>query len=110
MKTILPLILISLLTLSAWGQKADDVLATATGHTFRVRDLSAETQKDVANLPIAIPKARAALLDQMINQKLVTAESKARSITIGKLLADEKAKVPATNEAEIKKFYDENQA
>jgi len=94
----------------AVAQKTDDVLATANGHTFRLRDLSAETQKDVADLPGKIPKARLALLEQFVSRRVFDTEAKSRGITMGKLMADEKAKVKDPPEAEIKAVLDANQA
>ncbi len=96
------------LTLPVFGQRTDDVLATATGMTFRLRDLSAETQKDVADLPTKIPQARSALLDQLISRRVFDAEAKARGITMGKLLSDEKAKIKDPAEAEILKVLEAN--
>lgn len=91
------------------AQKPDDILATATGLNFRLRDLSAETQKDVADLPAKIPQARAALLEQLASRRVFHAEAKARGISVGKLLADEKTKVKDPSEAEIKSVLDANQ-
>lgn len=108
MRIVFALLFLALLVCSSFAQKPDDVLATATGHTFKLRDLSAETQKDVAELPVNLPKARTALLDQLIAQRVVGAEAKARGIGLGKLLADEKAKVAAPTDVEVKKFYDGN--
>ncbi len=92
----------------AFAQRSDDVLATATGMTFRLRDLSAETQKDVAELPVRIPKARLSLLEQLVSRRTFDAEAKARGITMGKLLADEKAKAKDPSDAEIQKVIDAN--
>src|SRR5690349_6031475 len=110
MKSLVTLFFVLMIALSAGAQKPDDVLATATGHTFKVSDLSAEVQKDIANLPTALPRARAAMFDQLVNQKVVTAEAKARGLNWGKLIADEKAKIANPTEAEIKKVFDDNQA
>lgn len=103
-------LLIFLLAASpAWAQKADDILATATGHTWRLGDLSLETQNDVTGLPVKIPQARAVLLEQMVSRRVFEAEAKTRGITIGKLLADEKAKIKSPTESEIKSVLDANQ-
>src|SRR4051794_40625202 len=110
MKFLFVLSFVLTIAVSAWAQKADEVLATATGHTFRLTDLSADVQKDVANLPTSLAKARSSMLDQLINQKVVTAEAKARGVSWGKLIADEKARIPNPTEAEIKKVFDDNQA
>jgi protein-disulfide isomerase len=108
MKFIKVLLFIFVLAIGAFAQRTDDVLATATGMTFRLRDLSPETQKDVADLPVKIPKARLSLLEQLVSRRVFDAEAKARGITMGKLLADEKAKVKDPSDAEIQKVIDAN--
>ncbi|MGE3466296.1 MAG: thioredoxin domain-containing protein [Pyrinomonadaceae bacterium] len=108
MKFIKTLTFIFLLAFAATAQKNDDILATATGHTFKLSDLSAEVQKDVAGLPVNIPNARKSLLEQLVSRRVFDAEAKARGITMGKLLADEKAKIKDPTEAEIKAVFDAN--
>ena len=109
MKVLYAILLISLLSTAAQAQKADDSLATATGMTFRLRDLSPETQKDVGDLPVKIPQARIALLDRLISRRVFEAEAKSRGMTMGKLLSEEKAKVKNPTEVEIKAVLDANQ-
>ncbi|MEQ1643071.1 MAG: thioredoxin domain-containing protein [Pyrinomonadaceae bacterium] len=108
MKFIKVLLFIFVLAIGAFAQRTDDVLATATGMTFRLRDLSPVTQKDVADLPVKIPKARLSLLEQLVSRRVFDAEAKARGITMGKLLADEKAKVNDPSDAEIQKVFEAN--
>ncbi|CAN5400375.1 hypothetical protein BH10ACI2_BH10ACI2_19190 [soil metagenome] len=109
MKFLYAISLLFVVVVSASPQKLEDVLATATGHTFRVSDLSPDTQKDIADLPSALPKARSGVLDQMVSQRVYEAEAKSRGITMGKLITDEKAKVANPTEAEIKTVIDANQ-
>ncbi|MFN0277288.1 MAG: DsbA family protein [Pyrinomonadaceae bacterium] len=87
------------------AQKPDDVLATATEHSIRLRDLSAEIQKNVADFPANLSKMRAGLLDQMIHEQMLKLEAASRAVSTGKLIAGEKAKVLAPTEAEIKAFF-----
>jgi len=108
MKSIKALFLIIALAMAVMAQKPDDVLATAVGHTFTIRDLPAETQQAVSLLPTRIFATRTAILDQMINQRLLAAEAKALGISPGKLLADEKATVADPPEASIKNVYNAN--
>lgn len=96
------------LSTAAAAQRTDDVLATATGMTFRLTDLSSDIQKDVADLPTKIPEARKTLLEQMVTRRVFDAEARLRGITLGKLMADEKAKVKDPAEADIKRVMDEN--
>ncbi len=110
MRTFYAFFAVLILASALTAQKPDEILATANGHTIKLADLSPETQKAVSNLPATIAKTRSEQLDQMIFERVLDAESKARNTTVAKLLADEKAKVPAPAEAEIKAVYDANQA
>lgn len=104
-------IFILLLTaIAAFAQKPDDVLATATGHTFRLRDLDPQVQKAVSDLPENIAKARTDLLAQFINERLIDLEAKAAGLSSGKFIWNEKAKVKNPTEAAIKAFYDANKS
>ena len=105
MKLICVFIFICVLVFAAFAQKPDDVLASAKGHSIRLRDLSSEVQKQVGDLPASLLKSRKELADQMINERVLDLEAKTRGITPGKLIADEKAKLPAPNEAAIKALY-----
>jgi len=107
MKTVFALIFL-FAAASAFAQKPDDVLATATGHTFKVSDLTPETQQAVTSMPTRIFATRTAILDQMVNQRLLDAEAKATGTSTGKLIAAEKAKVANPTDAEIKTVYDAN--
>ncbi len=101
-------VIIFALTTSA--QKPDEVLATATAHSFTVRDLPAETQQAISQLPSKLRSTRLAILEQMVNMRLLEIEAKALGISSGKLLANEKAKVPNPTDAEIKSVYDANRS
>ncbi len=108
MKFIKILASIFILTFSTLAQKPDDVLATATGHTFHFKDLSADTQKTVAAIPAQLAKGRSDLLGQMLNQRALNAEAKALNTTAGKLIAAERAKAANPTEEQIKAVYDAN--
>lgn len=110
MKLTFAFLILIILAFVAAAQKADDILATATGHTFRLKDLSPDVQKDVAELPSRLPLARTTLLDQLVSQRVFDAESKARGITAARLVAAERAKAPDPSPAEIKTVLDANQA
>ncbi len=108
MKLIYAFLFICVFVFVTFAQKPDDILATAKGHTIKLRDLSAEIQKLVADFPVSLPKTRSELFDQMINERVSDFEAKARGITSGKLIADERAKLPAPTEVEIKAIYTAN--
>ena len=108
MKLFLLFLLAALSSVSSIAQKPDEVLATATGHKFTIRDLSAETQAQLARAPEAVAAARTAILEEMINQRVVGREASAQNITIGRFIANEKAKIAPPTEAEIKEVFDNN--
>ncbi|MEO7658241.1 MAG: hypothetical protein ABIV48_01395, partial [Pyrinomonadaceae bacterium] len=90
------------------AQKPDEVLATASGHTITMADLSPEARQAVTSLPTRIFATRSAILDQMVNQRLLDAEAKATGSSPGKIIAAEKARVADPSEAAIKELYDAN--
>lgn len=102
-------VLILLAAASSPAQKPADVLATSTGRTFKLADLSPEVQKAVAALPSNIAKARTDLFAQFINQRLIDLEAKSLSLSSGRFIWNEKAKIKDPTDAEIKAIYDANQ-
>jgi len=105
-----PFIITILLFIAAavHAQQPADVIATATGHSFKLGDLSAETQAAISELPANISKARTQLLDQVTAEALIDAEAKARQTTAEKMLAELRAKIAEPAEADIKAVYDAN--
>ncbi len=101
------LFLISL-AIAGFAQKPDDVLATVGSKSIKLAVLGTEAQEAVASLPTRLFATRTALLDQLVNQRLLDAEAKATGISSGKMIAAEKAKIPNPTEAEIKAVYDAN--
>ena len=97
-------------TFSIFAQQTDEVLASANGQTFSVKNLSPEAQKIYADLPAAIAAARQQLLTQMITDALFEMEAKAKNQTAEKLLGDVKAKVAAPTDAQIQVVFDANKA
>ena len=57
MKPFLSIFAIFLLSLAAFAQKPTDILATATGHTVKLSDLSPEVQKAVTTCPPVSPNS-----------------------------------------------------
>lgn len=108
MKFLNLLICIVLAAAAASAQKPTDILATATGRTFKVADLSPAAQEAVQKMPGEAAALRKGLLEQMLNQRAIEAEARSRGLSIGKFMAVEKAKAPAPTEAEIRAVYDAN--
>lgn len=108
MKFLIISVILTSLALSAMAQKPDDVLATAAGRSFKLADLGTEAQQAAASLPTRTFATRSAILEQMVNQRLLDAEAKSVGLSAGKLISNEKAKVPAPTETEIKALYDAN--
>ena len=110
MKIISTFLFAILLTAPVFAQKTTDILATANGQTFTVKDLSAETQKLRINLPTLIAETRSRLLRQMITDNLLEIEAQAKNSTVEKLLDEAESKVAAPPESEIKAVYEANRA
>lgn len=108
MKSIFLLCLLLTLAVAVSAQKLDDVLATVGTKSIKLSDLGTEAQEAVTSLPTRLFATRSAVLDQMVNQRLLDTEAKATGISAGKLIAAEKAKVPNPTDAEIKSVYDGN--
>ena len=104
-------ILLLFLSFNVFAQKSDEILATASGQNFTVRDLAPNVQQLFANLPKTLRETRQVLLEQTISETLFEREAAARKLTVEKLVETEvKAKVPAPTDKEIKAVYDVNRA
>ncbi len=97
-----------LLSVFAAAQKPDQVLATATGQTIKLGNLSPEVQTAVNNLPEGIAKQRTDLLEQYVYQTLIELEAASQKLSVGQFIATVKKKVPDPKDADIKAVYDEN--
>ena len=109
MKIVFSILFLSL-AVTAFAQGADDILATATGHTFKVADLSPEAQDARAKLPTLISNVRKQLLSQLLGNILLETEAKSRNIAPLALIKLQTAKVKDPTAAEIQTVYDVNQA
>lgn len=110
MKLVFALTFSVLFAFSLFAQKPDEVLASANGQTYVVKNLTPEAQKLYADLPATIAAARKQLLAEMIADAMFDIEAKAKNQTIEKLLADVKTKVFAPSDTEIQGVYDANKA
>ncbi|MBX7054030.1 MAG: DsbA family protein [Pyrinomonadaceae bacterium] len=90
------------------AQQPTDILATATGHTFRLSELSIEAQGAISDLPANMAKARIELLDQLTVEALIDAEARARQTNSEKLLTDLRSKIAEPTEADIKAVFEAN--
>ncbi len=109
MRSFSAIFVVLIFALAAAAQKPTDVLATATGHTIKLTDLSPDIQKAVSEMPAAIAKARKDSLEQLTFERVLDLEAAARGTTVANILLAEKAKVADPTEAEIKAIYDANQ-
>jgi len=110
MKFFFALFLTVLSALAATAQKPDDVIATATGHTFYYRDLQPATQQALDGLPGEIKTTRKQAFDEMIYRRLLELEAKASNVSSKSIVATERAKAVAPTEQEIKALYDAKQS
>jgi protein-disulfide isomerase len=95
--------------LSASAQAPDHALATMTGRTITLRDLSPTAQQAIAKLPIVLADARKQLYSQKLGTILLEHEAKMRKTTVSALLKLQTARIKDPTAAEIKAVYDANQ-
>ncbi len=110
MKIFLTVIFSMLFASAIFAQQSAQVLATANGQNFTVKDLPVAGQKEWLSLPSAISEARSSMLSQMISRILLEMEAKAQNTSTGKLVETVKSKVAAPTEEAIKGIYDNNRA
>src|SRR6476661_3483318 len=87
---------------AGFAQKPDDIVATATGHSWKVADLSAQAQDAASKLPALMTSARKQLLSQYVGELLLETEAKARGISPVDLVKLELKKVKDPTHVEIK--------
>ncbi len=104
------LIFVLLIAGIAYGQKAADVLATASGLTFTVDSLSDEARKTYLERDASLAAAKTQFVNRWVRDALLEAEAKTRATTADALLDAELKAVPPPTEAEIKAVYDANRA
>ena len=108
MKFILASLCLVIFSLAATAQTPEQVLATANGQKFTVRDLPPEIGQAYLNLSKNAAAMRTALLEQQIIETIFEMEAKAKKMSLDKYLEQIKARVPAPTEAAIQKVYDAN--
>jgi protein-disulfide isomerase len=95
-------------SLSLAAQTPEQVLATADGQKFTVKDLPPEVGAAYVNLSKSIAEMRKNLLEQQIIETIFGIEAKSKNLSIDKYLEQIKAKVPAPAEKDIQAVYDAN--
>jgi protein-disulfide isomerase len=111
MKLLNHLLLIFLILTFAgfsFAQK-DEILATANGQNYTVKDLDPATREEYEGLQKAIKQERTELLGDQIATILLKDEAVLRKLTVDKLLEIEVSKrIIAPTDTEIKVVYDAN--
>ena len=100
----------ALLLQTANAQRAEDVLASSTGLTYKASSLSPRGQKFYLERRRMLSEVRSDLLDEMIARDVLESESKSQSTTGEKLLEAQRAKVAEPSAAEIQTTYNANKA
>lgn len=108
MRSIAVICITFLFSALIFAQKPDQVLATATGQTIKLANLSPEVQTAVNNLAESIAKQRKDLLEQYVYQSVIELEAASQKLSVGQYIVSVKKKVPDPKEADIKAVYDEN--
>ena len=96
------------LALTSFAQKPDDIIATATGHTWKAADLSADAQDARTKYPAMFAATRKQIFSQTLGETLLETEAKARNLSPLDLVKAEVKKVKDPTDAEIKAVYDAN--
>ena len=84
------------------------VLATANGQKFMVKNLPAGIAEAFGNLSKTVAETRKSLLEQQITEILFELEAKSKNLPVEKFIEQIKAKVPAPSEKDIQAIYDAN--
>ena len=92
----------------AVGQQTEPVLATATGLSFTINDLSPDGRKLYEERSQLIARQRTKFFNDWVYDLLLETEAKMRGTTPQKVQADEVAKAAAPTEAQIKAVFDAN--
>ncbi len=98
---------------SAQAQPADGSapLATMNGVTITAREVDAKVKAKVLELEQQIYQARRDALDELVSEKLIELEAKARGVSKEEYLrAELQSRITAPSDAEIAKVYEENKA
>ena len=93
------------------SQVLPETLAIVNGVTITSKDINKNVSEAVGELQRQVIEARKHELDLLVNSKLLEAEAKKRGISTTKLLEQEvAAKVLRPTPADVRAFYDKNQA
>jgi protein-disulfide isomerase len=95
---------------SLFAQTPEQVLATANGRQFTVKELPPDVSEAYVNLSKKVAETRAALLEQQIIETVFETEAKTKNLTIEKYLDQIKKQAAAPTEKEIQTVYDANRA
>ena len=90
-----------LLVSAAFAQRTEDVLATSKDITYQASSLSPEGQKFYLEKRRLLSETRTALLNEMVSESILEAESKLQNTTADKLLAAQRSKVNEPTSEEI---------
>ena len=110
MKFFTAVFCLSILSLSIFAQKPDEVLATATNKTYIVSNLDEEAQKAALNRKELVAEMRLEIFAEQVAGLLFSAEATARKTTVDKLKTEAVAKVADPPAEQIQLVYDANQA
>jgi protein-disulfide isomerase len=108
MKFILAWFCLIIFSLSLLAQTPEQVLATANGQKFTVRDLPPEVGEEYLNLSKTVAETRKTLIEQQVLETLFEMEAKSKKLTFDQFVEQVKGKIPAPTEKEIQAVYDAN--
>jgi len=93
---------------AATGNTDKDVVAEIGGQKISMQEMDDFLHKTNGQAFQAFYDARRAALDQLIAKRLMESEAAARKVTVEKLQQDVVAGIPATTDADVEAFYNQN--
>jgi predicted DsbA family dithiol-disulfide isomerase len=96
---------------TATADGVPDPVASIGGEPITRAALDERTMGQIKQIQAQIQKVREDGLDQLINDRLLDAEAKKRGVSVDDLKkAEIDGKIPAVSDAEVEKFFNENQS
>ena len=108
LKNLFFILLVFVSVAGVFAQKPEPVLATATGVTFTVNDLSEDGKRLYDQRATLIAGQRTRFFDELIEDLLLETEAKTRGTTPEKVRAEATSKIVPPTETQIKAVYDAN--
>jgi protein-disulfide isomerase len=102
------LLVVFLATVTAFAQTKPDILATSVAANFTAESLSSEAREAWDKRDAAVAETRTHLFSEMVADRLLELEAKARATTVEKMMADVAGKAADPTAEQIQAVYEAN--